>query len=267
MAVLRGFGKYLPVEVRSNTQLAEKLGVTPEWIREATGIVERRVAAENESVVTLGVNAGRDLLDHFPATVQMVLVASGSAERIFPGPASQISHELGLGNIPAVDLPLASAGAIFGLDLAARLTDTTGPILVIATERMSRAALQEPLDKNIAVLFGDGAGACLVAPNGPGYKVLTSALHSDGSNFAELSRGFDGRIFMNGMSVIRNAGRESPPLYKRCSGPSPPTKSRVSSCTKRIRISSTALPDRWMWNHRASTRISPTTAILHQLPC
>ncbi len=213
MAVIRSFGKYLPAEIRTNAWLAESLGVTAEWIGQVSGIRERRVAGPADSVVSMGVEAARQCLEKAgvkTAAVKMLLVASGSSERIFPGPASQLAAALGLGDTPAIDLPLASAGALFGMALAAGLADATGPVLVVASELMSRAAMLEPVEKNIAILFGDGAGACLVMPDGPGLQVLHSALHSDGAQSNELSRGLDRRIFMNGMSVIRHAGKNMP---------------------------------------------------------
>jgi 3-oxoacyl-[acyl-carrier-protein] synthase-3 len=171
-----------------------------------SGIEERRIAAPDETVVSLGVRAA----EHIDRKqVGMVIVSSASSERRFPGPAAEIAHKLGLTGIPAIDLPVASAGSLFGLALASQLSPVYGNILVIATEKMSAPASAEPLDKNVAILFSDGAGACLVG-EGPGLEVLDSVLHSDGSYADDLRLEFAGPIVMNGYSVIMQATRKIP---------------------------------------------------------
>ena len=163
----------------------------------------------------MAVSAGRDCLARAclsPTSARpgMILVASGSAERRFPGPAAEVAHGLGFPGIPAVDLPLASAGSLFGIVLGAQLAPQYGPVLVIASEKMSVPAATEPLDKNIAILFGDGAGACLIQPDGPGLQIVDSVLHSDGAWATDLQLGFTGPIHMNGPTVIMQAARKIP---------------------------------------------------------
>ena len=85
----------------------------------------------------MGVAAARDCLARTEAKVQMVIVSSGSGENRFPGPAAEIAERLGLAGVPAIDLPMASAGSLFGLALAAKY----GNALVIAAEKMSTPAL------------------------------------------------------------------------------------------------------------------------------
>ena len=140
----------------------------------------------------------------------LILVASGSSDRRFPGPAAEVAHRLGLAGIPAIDLPLASAGSLFGVVFGAQLAPQYGPVLVIASEKMSAAGMTEPLDKNIAILFGDGAGACLIQPDGPGLQIVDSVLHSDGAWTGDLQLGLTGPIHMNGPTVIMQAARKIP---------------------------------------------------------
>jgi len=111
---------------------------------------------------------------------------------------------------PAIDLPVASAGGLFGMALSAALSAIHGNALVVATEKMSSVASLEPLERGVAPLFGDGAGACLVGPeNGPA-RVIDSAIHSDGAFAEDLRLEFASPLAMNGRSVILQASRKIP---------------------------------------------------------
>jgi 3-oxoacyl-[acyl-carrier-protein] synthase III len=213
LSSILGFGAYVPEHVLTNPELAERLGCTQEWIHESSGIEYRRIADESQSVVDLAVLAAKDCLgaaNLTPNELGMLILSSGSSDRRFPGPAAQVGRELGVSGVPCLDVPLASAGSLFGLALAASLAPMHGPILVIGSEKMSSVSLREPLDKNIAILFGDGAGACVVVPGAGPLSILGSALHSDGAYSEELRLGFDGRLAMNGLSVILQASRKIP---------------------------------------------------------
>ena len=91
--------------------------------------------------------------------------------------------------------------------------------LVVATEKMSAISLREPLDRNVAILFGDGAGACLVSAS-DGFGVITGeAIHSDGTFAADLRLNWGGALQMNGRSVILQAGRKLPAGIAEVLGP------------------------------------------------
>ena len=212
MAAIRGLGAYLPSRAVSNAELAARLQCEAGWILDVSGIEERRYAAPEESVASMGVAAAEQCLEHAGAQASdlgMILVSSGSSERRFPGPATTIAHTLGIDSVPAIDLPIASAGSLFGMALAAALSATHGNILVIASEKMSAIVSREPLERGVAPLFGDGAGACLIAPEG-GVKVVDSVLHSDGAFAEDLRLEFDAPLEMNGRSVILQASRKIP---------------------------------------------------------
>ena len=213
MAFLKAFGSYLPERTVTNQELGQRLDCTPEWILGVCGIAERRFAAEGEGIVDLGVAAARDCLTRAgmqASDLGMLIVSSGSAEPRFPGPASSVAHRLGCGQIPAWDLPMASAGGLFGLAMANALAARYGTVLVVAAEKMSAIALREPLDRNVAILFGDGAGACLVSAREGFGAIVGEALHSDGSFAGDLRLSWGGALEMNGRSVILQAGRKLP---------------------------------------------------------
>jgi 3-oxoacyl-[acyl-carrier-protein] synthase III len=212
VAAIRGFGAYLPSRVVTNAELAARLDCEAGWILDVSGIEERRYAAPHESVASMGIAAAEQCLERAgvqPRDLGMILVSSGSSERRFPGPASAIAHALSIDGIPAIDIPIASAGSLFGMALAASLSQIHGNILVIASEKMSAIVSREPLERGVAPLFGDGAGACLIGPDGP-VRIIDSVLHSDGAFAEDLRLELDAPLEMNGRSVILQAARKIP---------------------------------------------------------
>jgi 3-oxoacyl-[acyl-carrier-protein] synthase III len=213
MAFLKAFGSWLPERVVTSEEAASWVGTDAQWVKNVSGILERRFAGDGETVADLAARAGADCLERAGAlaeSVKMLLVSSGSAERQFPGPASAAAQKLGLGDIPAIDLPLASAGSLFAMSLASRLAEQVGEILVIGAEKMSRLVACEPRERGVAVLFGDGAGACLVSPESGMCEVVDSQLGSDGQFSDDLYADAGAPIRMNGRSVILQASRKIP---------------------------------------------------------
>ena len=209
-AYLQAFGAYLPERVVGNAELAERVGRDREWIESVSGIHERRWAAPETTVADMGVAAAEDCLrkaDIAANTLGMLIVSSGSGARGFPGPAAEVAARMGLDSTPAIDLPIASAGSLFGLALAMRLAETQGDILVVAAEKMSALIGNDP---NTAILFGDGAGAALVSARPGRWRMLDAALHTDGQYREALAFDGTGPLRMNGLSVILQAARKIP---------------------------------------------------------
>ena len=212
-AYIRAFGACLPERIVGNHELAERLGCTPEWIVEMSGIEERRYAAAGQTVACLAVAAGKQCLDRAGAAaahLDMILLASGSSERRFPGPAVEVAAKLGAPGIPALDLPMASAGGLAAMALGADLLARYPSILVVAAEKMSAVVTQAGVEKGTAMLFGDGAGACLLGMQPGPLRILDSALHSDGTYSEDLHLEFAGGLVMNGRSIILQASRKLP---------------------------------------------------------
>src|ERR1700724_2895401 len=189
------------------------VGSSAEWIYNVSGIDERRFAAEDETISDMAVSAAQDCLASSgvaASSLGMLMVASGSSERRFPGPAASVAHRLGLDSVPALDLPMASAGSLFGMALASKLTQTYGNILVVAAEKMSSVILRQPMNPSTCVLFGDGAGACLLSAEAGLARVVDSALYSDGSFAEDLKLELERPLVMNGRTVILQASRKIP---------------------------------------------------------
>jgi 3-oxoacyl-[acyl-carrier-protein] synthase-3 len=213
VSYLKAFGSYLPSRVVHNEEIGAMVGSSAEWIYNVSGIEERRFAAEGETVADMAVAAARECLASSgmgPADIGMALVASGSSERRFPGPAASVARQLGLDGVPSIDLPLASAGSLFGMALASTLAAAYGNILVVAAEKMSAVVMKQPMNPSTSVLFGDGAGACLVSSQAGMARIVDSALYTDGSFTEDLKLELDGPLEMNGRTVILQASRKIP---------------------------------------------------------
>jgi 3-oxoacyl-[acyl-carrier-protein] synthase-3 len=213
MAFLRAFGSYLPTRVVDNSELAAETGTDAAWILRASGIEQRRFAAADESVASLGIAAAKNCLENAGAAARdigMLLVSSSSAERRFPGPASAIGAGLSIAGVPAIDLPIASAGSLFGMALAAHLAPVYRNVLVIGAEVMSRVVERDPSHRDTAILFGDGAGACLVSAE-TGFAEIRDALLASDADFADALRlDLDAPLYMDGRTIIMQASRKIP---------------------------------------------------------
>jgi 3-oxoacyl-[acyl-carrier-protein] synthase III len=211
MSYLLAFGHYLPPESVTNADLEKRTGRTAASIEKASGILERRYAADDVSVADLGLAAANICLQNAGLTAQdigLILFSSGSAERAFPGPASVLAAKLGLTATPAIDIPVASAGSLIALAFAADLAPRYGNILVVASEIMSRRI--SDADPDTAILFGDGAGACIVSQDKGILRIADTALFTDGNYADALQLQHGGSIQMKGLDVIVQASRKIP---------------------------------------------------------
>jgi 3-oxoacyl-[acyl-carrier-protein] synthase-3 len=213
MSYLRAFGHHLPTRIVTNADLETRTGRAASTIEKSSGILDRRYAAEDETVADLGLTAANICLKNANLTEQdigLILFSSGSAERTFPGPASVLAQKLGLTTTPAIDIPVASAGSLIALAFAADLAPRYGNILVVASEIMSRRI--SDADPDTAILFGDGAGACIVtndpAPNS--LRIADVSLSTDGNYAEALKLELGGSIQMKGLDVIVQASRKIP---------------------------------------------------------
>jgi 3-oxoacyl-[acyl-carrier-protein] synthase-3 len=211
MSYLQAFGHHLPTRTVTNGDLEQRTGRTAASIEKTSGILERRYAAEGETVADLGLAAANACLKKANLTAQdigLILCSSGSAERAFPGPASVLAQKLGLTATPAIDIPVASAGSLIALALANDLAPRYGNILVVASEIMSRRI--SDADPDTAILFGDGAGACIVSPEKGLLRIADTALFTDGNYADALQLQHGGSIQMKGLDVIVQASRKIP---------------------------------------------------------
>jgi 3-oxoacyl-[acyl-carrier-protein] synthase-3 len=214
-----GCGGYLPERIVTNSELASRLDTSDEWIRQRTGIGERRVAAPGELTSDLAYRAASRALDSAGmkgSDLDLLVVATATPDNTFPATAAKVQARLGMTRGAAFDVQAVCAGFIFALavaDNALRLGQARAA-LVIGAETFSRILDWE--DRGTCVLFGDGAGALVlraVPASSPGSRfVLSNHLHSDGRQYDILyvdggpsSTGSSGYLRMEGREVFRQA--------------------------------------------------------------
>ncbi|MBN1320883.1 MAG: ketoacyl-ACP synthase III [Thermoleophilia bacterium] len=182
---ISGLGAHVPPKVVTNDDLARVLETSDQWIKQRTGIVERRVADKGVSSSDLGIVAGREALVDAglePGSIDLVITATISPDRIMPATASRVALECGCGSAGAYDLSAGCTGFIYALAMAAGVVASGlhEHVLVVGAEALSRITDWE--DRATAVLFGDGAGAAVISPgDGCGGRVLGFDLGNDGS--------------------------------------------------------------------------------------
>jgi 3-oxoacyl-[acyl-carrier-protein] synthase-3 len=177
-----GLGHRLPDRVVPNGPIAERIGVDAEWIVRRTGIRERRYAAPDERTADLALAAARRALSDAelkPTDIDLLLVATMTPDELTPNTAPLVADALGL-RIAAYDVGAACTGWLSALSIGASQIETgrAERVLVIGAETLSR--ITNPDDKRTASLFGDGAGAVVLGPEGDG-AIGPILLASDGS--------------------------------------------------------------------------------------
>lgn len=204
---IAGTGSALPEKRLTNDDLSHMVDTSDEWISSRTGISERGILSEGESVVDLAVEASRRALEDSGLTadaVQGVLVATISAPRLSPNLACEVQAALGVEGW-AMDVSAACSGFIYALQVARGLMAVDPrPIVVVGAEHLSRLIDWE--DRNTCVLFGDGAGAVVVEPSdAPASVICRSFPDAEG---VLLVGGESPYIRMDGRAVYKFAVKE-----------------------------------------------------------
>lgn len=187
-AAIIGTGAYLPENILTNSDLEKMVDTSDEWIRQRTGIVERRIADDDVATSDLSVQASRLAIKKAqidPLDIQMILVATVTPDTFFPSTACYVQKGIGAKNASAMDISAACAGFLYGLDIANGLI-TSGQydtILVVGGEVFNN--IVDWNDRNTCVLFGDGAGAAVVQATEEPKGILASYIGSDG-DYADI---------------------------------------------------------------------------------
>ncbi|MDR0362438.1 MAG: ketoacyl-ACP synthase III [Planctomycetota bacterium] len=184
-ARIAGTGRYLPERRLTNRDLEQIVDTNDEWIRQRTGIIERRIAAPDQATSDLAYEAAKLAIADAglqPADIDQIIVATVSPDTVFPSTACRLQHKLGCREIPAFDLAAACSGFIYALAVA-RTGIASGSfdnVLIVGAECLSRFVDYE--DRGTCILFGDGAGAAVLSvarDNGPG--IIDTHFAADGS--------------------------------------------------------------------------------------
>ncbi len=176
-------GSYLPDKILTNYDLEKLVDTTHDWIFERTGIVQRRIASDNETSVDMAYRSSIEALKKSNISIEqidMIIVATTTPERKFPSSAVLLQNKMNIAQGFAFDINAACTGFVYALDIADKYIQSglVKNALVVGTEKIT--SLLDWKDRNTCVLFGDGAGAVILsASSEPG--VLSSTIGSDGS--------------------------------------------------------------------------------------
>lgn len=217
---ITGVGKAVPSRVVATSEIDSRLGLPSGWIEKRTGIRERRYADEGDTASTLGIAAGRQALGRAgrgAADLDLIVVATGTPDYLFPPTAGIIQEGLGAGTVGAFDIEAACAGFVYALVSAGALISAGASrcALVVGVDLPTK--LLDPTDAATMAVFGDGCGAAIVEAD-PRGTPLDVGMGSDGSHPEDVFVFGGGskhphpdgdhvfpRIQMNGREVYRNA--------------------------------------------------------------
>ncbi|HEY5789116.1 MAG TPA: beta-ketoacyl-ACP synthase III [Gammaproteobacteria bacterium] len=207
-----GTGSYLPERVLTNADIEQMVETSDQWIRERTGIRERRIAAPGETTCDLAEKAARRALKAAgvaPRDLDLIVVGTTTADQIFPSTACLLQARLGVHGPAAFDVQAVCTGFVYALGVADQFirTGAATTALVIGAETMSR--IIDWKDRDTCVLFGDGAGAVVLkADSKPG--ILSTHLHADGkhADLLQVPGGISGGYADGRDPYLRMRGKE-----------------------------------------------------------
>jgi 3-oxoacyl-[acyl-carrier-protein] synthase-3 len=214
-----GTGMYAPAKVLTNAYFEELVETSDQWIRERTGISERRIAEDHETLAYMAAQASRTLLQDLeltPLDIDAIVLGTASPDRYLPSTACDLQAELGAKNAAAFDISAACSGFVYGLSVAEAMVagESARNVLVVGGDRLSR--ITDYTDRTTCILFGDGVGATIVRPSTvTGRGILATYLKTDGT-LAELlyrpgggaNHPPDEQMIADKSYFIRMAGRE-----------------------------------------------------------
>lgn len=253
----------MPARVVSNQELAKTVDTSDEWIRERTGISQRYIAGEGETTATLATEASRKALEDAGLTIadiDLIVLATATPDVTFPATATIVQKQLGGSGFPAFDVAAVCSGFLYALGTADSMlrSGMASRALVIGAETFSRILDWE--DRGTCVLFGDGAGAFVLAAEetddaGPG--ILATQLHAAGEHKDLLyvdggpsTTGTVGHLRMKGREVFRHA------------------VTNLAQVLRDVLVKAGQAPDAidWVVPHQANLRILDATARKLGLP-
>lgn len=264
-SVVRGAGGYLPAKVLTNDDLARIVDTSDEWIQQRTGIRQRHIAAEGELTSDLATEAARRALANAgisPEQIDLIVVATATPDNTFPAAAVTVQDKLGITGGAAYDVQAVCSGFVFALTTAdAMLKAGHGETaLVIGAETFSR--ILDWTDRSTCVLFGDGAGAVVLAREehnngGQDRGLLTAHIRSDGR--------YKDKLFVDGgpsstrtVGHLRMEGRE---VYKHA-------VAKIGDVIEQAFVATGYSPADidWFVPHQANVRIIDSTAKKYGIP-
>ncbi len=211
---IKSVGSHVPSGILTNADLEKMVETSDTWIRERTGIVERRIAAVNETATELAAAAAKDALaagGFRPQDTDLIVCSTSTPDSMYPSVASRVQEQLGARG-PAFDIQAACTGFLYAMSVADRFVSSgeAKQAIVIGTETLTK--IINFRDRGTCVVFGDGAGAVVLGPGAMGIKSCVLGSDGSGGDLIYVAPGADGpegpgrpEIRMDGRKVFRFA--------------------------------------------------------------
>lgn len=202
-SIITGVSGYVPKNILSNFKLEKKINTTSKWIKNRTGIEERRILEKKEKASSfMGVKAVKKLLKKTktdPKVIELIICATITPDLTFPSTGSIISKKVGAINAFSYDLQAACSGFLYAMITGSQFIETGKykKVIIVGVDKMS--SIIDYKDRSTCIIFGDGAGAILLEPNKK-LGIIDSILKTDGK----------GKKYLN----QKSGGSISPPSYK-----------------------------------------------------
>lgn len=259
--IIKSIAKYVPEKILTNHDLSKFVDTNHEWIKERTGMIERRIAADNELTSDMAAKAGLEAIKRAGLTtkdIDCIILATCCPDQPSPSTACFAQHKMGLNGIPAFDISAMCSGFLYGLQVCHGLV-TAGVyknILLIGAEKISQ--ILDWTDRSTCILFGDGAGAAVVSSgsSAEGHEILGVFAGADGlySNLLEIP----GRPGDKHPSFVQMQGKD---IFKQAVRHLLEASAEV---LKQVGLKDTDIT--WMVPHQANIRILQTTAEKFNIP-
>lgn len=257
---ITGTGSYLPDRIMTNAELERLVDTSDEWIRSRTGIRERRIAAADETTSDMALRAAERALaaaGAAAADVDLIVLATSTPDLIYPSSACLVQKRLGIRNGGAAfDVQAVCSGFVYALAVADKFVRSGAANLALVVGADTNSRILDWTDRGTCVLFGDGAGAVLLAP-GREPGILATRLHADG-HYSDMLRTGSGVSDRGGEPYVRMKGAE---VFKFAVNA---MEQVVDEILRETGMSRTDID--WLVPHQANERIISATAKKLGLP-
>ncbi len=206
-AAITAVGGYVPERVLTNAEIETFVDTNDQWIRERTGVVERRILDRDRTTSDMAAEAVKDLLRKTPyeaTDIDLIICTTVSPDHVYPATANILAHKIGATTAWGFDMNAACSGFLYALRTGSQFIESGmhQRVLVVGADKMSMRVDYE--DRNTCIIFGDGAGAVLLEPNTEGYGLLDSSFAVDGSGRDYLQQPSGGSAHPPSVANVRD---------------------------------------------------------------
>ena len=190
-AYISGTGFYVPPRIVTNDDLSKYMDTSDEWIRERTGIQQRRFVDKGVGPSDLAISAVKQALDSaslFVKDIDFIIFATSTPDYYIPGSGCLLQEKMGFDEIGALDIRVQCSGFVYGLSIAEQYIKTGmfKNILLVGAEAQTTAMELNDNGRDVSVIFGDGAGAVIVSQTKDKKGIISTHMHSEGKHLKTL---------------------------------------------------------------------------------